>query len=127
MLMHIYLKHHCSLNTANYMCNAPSVVYHNMYELTSCSSVIRQYMQRQILDLHWYVTRGKCRISLFFFGCYFRALEFKPCQFSLPSAEVVNDSACSHLGLVRPDGQITLRNFLEIRLFHIDPVYAFTI
>lgn len=78
------------------------------------ASVIRQYMQRQILDLHWYVSRGEVQVS-FLLLLLAVTLEFKPCHYTLPSAEVVNDSA-----IVRPDGQITFRRFLEIWLFHTD-------
>lgn len=66
-------------------------------------------MQRQILYPRWYV-RGESDAFLAV------KLEFKPRHFSLPSVEVVNYSAFSHSGLVRPDGQITAGNLLEFTL-----------
>ena len=56
-----------------------------------------------------------------FFGCV--TLEFKPCQLSLSSGGVVNDSAFSHSDFVRPGGQIAARNFQKFKLLPIDLIY----
>lgn len=59
------------------------------------------------------------------FGCV--TFEFKPCQLSLSSAEVVNESAFSHSDFVKPGGQITARNFLKFKLLPIDLIYFLVI